>query len=61
MKGTSSSSSSSDCILLENKETEETGIPVCGGNLSTPVIDTTNYIGEIHYQIGSRQYIENAD
>jgi hypothetical protein len=58
MKGTRSSS---DCILLENKETEETGILVCGGNLSTPVIDTTNYIGEIHYQIGSRLYIENAD
>jgi len=58
MKGTSSNS---DCILLGNKETEETGIPLCGGNLSTLVIDTTNYIGEIHYQIVSRQYIENAD
>ncbi|MFZ0328493.1 MAG: hypothetical protein WBP64_06745 [Nitrososphaeraceae archaeon] len=53
--------SSSDCILLENKEIEETGIPICGGNLSTPVIDTSNYIHEIHFQIGSRQYIENAD
>ena len=57
MKG----SSIRDCVLLENKELEETSIPVCGRNLSTPVIDTTNYINEIHYQIGSKQYIENAD
>ena len=57
----SSSSSSSDYILLGHKVTEETGVPVCGKNLSTPVIDTVNYISEIHYQIGSRQYIENAD
>ena len=55
-------SSSTDYVLLENNETEEeAGIPVCGRNLSTPVIDTSNYINEIHYQIGSRQYIENAD
>lgn len=55
------SSSSSDYILLGHKVTEETGVPVCGKNLSTPVIDTVNYISKIHYQIGSRQYIENAD
>jgi len=55
-------SSSTDYVLLEDNETEEeAGIPVCGRNLSTPVIDTSNYINEIHYQIGSRQYIENAD
>jgi hypothetical protein len=62
MKGRSSSGSSNDCILLENKELEDgTGIPVCGRNLCTPVIDIASYIHEIHYQIGSRQYIENAD
>ena len=48
------SSSSSDYILLGHMVTEETGVPVCGKNLSTPVIDTVNYISEIHYQIGSR-------
>jgi hypothetical protein len=48
---------------LENERVErkEGGIPVCGGNLSTPVVDTVNYIGEVHYKIGTRLYIENAD
>ena len=52
---------SNDCILLEDGVTEEAGIPVCGANLSTPVVDVTNYINEVRYQIGSRLYIENAD
>ena len=52
----------SNCILLEDEEPEEkAGIPVCGANLSTPVVDTSSYTDEIHYQIGTRQYIENAD
>jgi hypothetical protein len=52
----------SNCILLEDDDPEEeAGIPICGGNLSTPVTDTSNYVYEIHYQIGSRLYIENAD
>ena len=47
---------------LENKGEQETeGVPVCGGNLSSPVVDTVNYIGEVHYKIGTRLYIENAD
>lgn len=37
------------------------GVPVCGANFSTPVLDQTYYIGEIHYRIGQRLYIENAD
>jgi hypothetical protein len=37
------------------------GVPVCGANLVSPVTDTANFIGEIHYKIGSRLYIENAD
>ena len=46
----------------EEKEKEDViGVPVCGGNLSSPVVDTVNYIGEIHYKIGTRLYIENAD
>ena len=44
-----------------NEEEDVAGVPVCGRNLSTPVVDTVNYIGEIHYKIGSRLYIENAD
>ena len=37
------------------------GVPVCGGNLESPVFDVANYIDEIHYRIGGRLYIENAD
>ena len=58
---------SSSSILLEKEEQEqesqleELGIPVCGANLSTPVVDQANYIDEIHYRIGNKVYIENAD
>jgi hypothetical protein len=57
---------SSSSILLEKEEQEEQlylepGIPVCGANLSSPVVDQANYIDEIHYRIGNRVYIENAD
>ena len=55
-------------ILLERREEEEhnksqlePGIPLCGANLSSPVVDQANYIDEIHYKIGNRLYIENAD
>ena len=55
-------SSISDCMLVEQVELEEQlSIPICGANLSTPVIDTCNFISEIHYQIGNKLYIENAD
>ena len=59
---------SSSSILLETEEQEqeqqsqlEPGIPVCGANLSSPVVDQANYIYEIHYKIGNKVYIENAD
>jgi hypothetical protein len=54
----------SSSILLEReeqKEEEQQGIPVCGANLSSPVVDQANYIDEIHYKIGNKLYIENAD
>jgi hypothetical protein len=54
----------SSSILLEREEQEqleESGIPVCGANLSSPVVDQANYIDEIHYRIGNKLYIENAD
>lgn len=52
-------------ILIEREQEEEgtymEGIPVCGGNLETPVIDIVQHIDEVHYRIGSKLYIENAD
>jgi hypothetical protein len=52
--------------LTEQQENEEgnglfSSVPVCGANLSTPVIDKAYYINEIQYRIGERLYIENAD
>jgi hypothetical protein len=61
---------SSSILLGKEKEEErkqeqlsqlEPGIPVCSANLSTPVVDQANYIDEIHYRIGNKLYIENAD
>jgi hypothetical protein len=37
------------------------GIPVCGANLVSPVTDTAYFIEQVHYKIGTRLYIENAD
>ena len=37
------------------------GVPICGSNLSNPVTNRSDFIGEIHYTIGDRLYIENAD
>ena len=45
----------------EEKEDDVMGVPVCGGNLSSPVFDIVNYIEQVHYKIGTRLYIENAD
>lgn len=51
-------------IVTEEQEQEDElfeGIAVCGTNLSTPVVDISAYIHEIHYKVGTRLYIENAD
>ncbi|HZD34450.1 MAG TPA: hypothetical protein VE130_04540 [Nitrososphaeraceae archaeon] len=48
-------------IDQEEEEGTVSGIPVCAHNLSTPVIDQAEYVKEIHYRIGDRMYIENAD
>ncbi len=45
----------------EEQEEEVRGVPICGANLSSPVVDTANFIGEVHYKIGNLLYIENAD
>ena len=52
-------------IIVEEQEEEKAvvveGVPVCGANFSSPVVDTVYYIDQIHYKIGNRLYIENAD
>ena len=55
-------------ILIEEQEEKKEeeavvveGVPVCGANLSSPVVDRVYYIDQIHYKIGNRLYIENAD
>ena len=47
--------------ILETIQELESQVPICGGNLFTPVTDVVNYINEIKYTIAGRQYIENAD
>jgi hypothetical protein len=37
------------------------GVPVCGANLVSPVTDTAYFIEQVHYKIGTRLYVENAD
>jgi hypothetical protein len=49
---------SMDNSLIQELENDE---DVCGANLSSPVFDRTNFIGEVHYKIGTQLYIENAD
>ena len=50
-------------IQLQENEEEDVveGVPVCAANLVSPVTDTANFIGQVHYKIGTRLYIENAD
>jgi hypothetical protein len=46
---------------IEEEEQEVEGVPVCGANLASPVTDTAYFIEQVHYKIGTRLYIENAD
>jgi hypothetical protein len=55
-------------LAIEKQEEEQRegeaqiqGIPVWGANISSPVVDQAYYIEEIHFRIGNRMYIENAD
>ena len=48
-------------ILVEEEEEGTSGVPVCGANLTSPVIDRARFIEEVHYKVGGRLYIENAD
>ena len=49
--------------LKQEEEYEEliSGVPICGSNFSTPVVDQVYHTAEIHFRIGDRMYIENAD
>lgn len=49
----------SQTVLIEVEEVEE-GVPVCGANYSSPVVEQDRFIEEIHYKIGNRKYVENA-
>ena len=48
-------------LLIEEAEERIEGVPVCGANLSSPEVDAAYYIDEVHYSVGNRMYIENAD
>jgi hypothetical protein len=37
------------------------GVPICSANFVSPVTYTANFIGEVHYKIGARFYVEHAD
>ena len=45
---------------VEENEEDIMGVPVCGGNLSSPVFNAASFIGEVHYKIGTRLYIEKC-
>ena len=47
--------------VQENEEEDVVGVPVCAANLVSPVTDTATFIRQVHYKIGTRLYIENAD
>jgi hypothetical protein len=50
-------------IQLQENEEEDVveGVPVCAANLVSPVTDIAYFIEQVHYKIGTRLYIENAD
>ena len=48
-------------ILVEKQIEQEEGVPVCGANLSSPVVDKAQYTDQIHFIIANRMYIDNAD
>ena len=39
--------------LGENNEQDVVGIPICGAKFSSPMVDTSNFIREVHYKIGT--------
>lgn len=61
MAATATTIASQTAISQYKVEEEELeGVPVCGANYSSPVVEQANFIEEVSYRIGSRKYIENA-
>ena len=50
----------SQTILKQEEEDTSEGVPVCGANYSSPVVDQASFIEEVHFNIGGKKYIENA-
>jgi hypothetical protein len=51
-------------LIMQESETElvETeGVPICGSNFTNPITNRSQFLREIHYRIGDKLYIENAD
>lgn len=46
---------------LESEPADTEGVPICGSNFVTPIINKSQFMSEIHYRIGDKLYIENAD
>jgi hypothetical protein len=46
---------------LESELLEVEGVPICGSNFTNPITNRSQYMNEIHYRIGDKIYIENAD
>jgi hypothetical protein len=45
----------------ETELVETEGVPICGSNFTNPITNRSQFLREIHYRIGDKLYIENAD
>jgi hypothetical protein len=45
----------------KSEPVETEGVPICGANFTNPITNRSQYMSEIHYKIGDKLYIENAD
>jgi hypothetical protein len=48
-------------VIQDKIEEVGKGLLICGANVSFPVMDAAYYIDQLHYKIGNKLYIENAD
>jgi hypothetical protein len=45
----------------ERELVEIEGVPICGSNFTSPITNRSQFMNEVHYRIGDKLYIENAD
>jgi hypothetical protein len=45
----------------ERELVEIDGVPICGSNFTSPITNRSQFLNEVHYRIGDKLYIENAD